>query len=81
MLQTPIPITDDRGKCLISVRSVEPNPGSVVLTDGEWGTAWQRFFHDGLWHKVGGGRAFTWARLLEERNLVLVYDARERLIR
>lgn len=55
-----------------------PPPGSVVLTQGEHGTAWQRHFHDGLWHSSRGGRAKGWAEMLAERNLVLVYLAEER---
>lgn len=57
----------------------EPNPGSVVLTDGEWGTGWQLHFADGLWHPMRGGSPRPWAYLLQRRNLVLVYAARERL--
>ena len=55
--------------------SDQPNPGSIVLTNGEFGTAWQRYFNDGLWHRVGGGKGRTWEWLLTQRNLVLVYDA------
>jgi hypothetical protein len=33
---------------------VEPARGSVVMTNGLSGTAWQRFFSDGLWHSVTG---------------------------
>lgn len=32
----------------------EPPTGSVLLADGLTGTAWQRFFSDGLWHSVTG---------------------------
>lgn len=54
----------------------EPHPGSIVMTSGEWGTAWQRYFTDGLWHRVGSnGRGRTWDEMLTMRNLVLVYDA------
>ena len=72
------PITDAQGRFPSHEYDREPNPGSVVLTSGEYGTAWQRYFSDGKWHRVGGGRARRWAEMLAERNLVLVYDARER---
>ncbi len=32
----------------------EPGQGSVLLTDGPEGTAWQRFVSDGHWHSVTG---------------------------
>lgn len=56
----------------------EPNPGSIVMTDGLWGTAWQLHFSDGRWHPTRGGGSKTWAELLLRRNLVLVYDAEPR---
>lgn len=75
-----IQVTDTYGTLLLDDPGDpgEPLPGSVVLTNGEYGTAWQRYFSDGLWHRVGGGRALFWADLLTKRNLVLVYDAPER---
>lgn len=74
-----IPITDDRGRPLIrEADSIEPEPGSVVLVNGEFGCAWQRQFDDGLWRSVRGGRPRDWANMLTRRNLVLVYDAEER---
>lgn len=77
-----LPLTDDRGKILIpwyADPEEEPLPGSVVLRQGLHGTAFQRFFTDGPWHPVLPGRpAKTWAEMLCERNLVLVYDAEER---
>lgn len=79
-MSQPIPLTDDRGKLLIGKQrsqSFEPEPGSVVLTEGEHGTAWQRFFSDGKWHSIRGG-SLHWGELLRKRNLVLVYDASER---
>lgn len=72
-------ITDDGGQVLIpSWHKAEPNCGSVVLTQGEFGTAWQRQFSTGLWHRAGGGKPHDWAWMLTQRNLVLVYDAAER---
>ena len=75
-----IPITGTAGEVVAPMRFVtdEPHPGSVVLTEGEFGTAWQRFFSDGRWHPVRGGGSKTWDQLVARRNLVLVYDAPER---
>lgn len=73
-----VPITDSIGKPVLHNAEVEPNKGSVVLTEGEFGTAWQRFFSDGLWHRVGGNQKKTWAQLCTTRNLVLVYEAEVR---
>ncbi len=56
----------------------EPRPGSIVLVDGEFGTAWQRHFDDGLWHCSRGGRARPYDTVLAERNVVLVYSAADR---
>lgn len=56
----------------------EPLHGSVVLSGGPHGTAWQRHFSDGLWHRTGGGRGRTWREVMSHRNLVLVYDAAPR---
>lgn len=83
MMSTPpsrlIPLTDDRGRPLLSGDDLfEPEPGSVVLVNGQFGQAWQRRFDDRLWHSTGGGRGRTWERMLQHRNLVLVYDAIER---
>lgn len=71
------PITDTHGNLLVP--STEPHPGSIVLTDGEWGTAWQRHFADGRWHPTRGGGSKSWADLLNRRNLVLVYAASPRV--
>lgn len=70
-------LTDDRGRAVYDTEDLtEPNPGSVVLTDGDFGTAWQRHFSDGKWHSSLGGRPVTWAWLLRrKRNLRLAYDA------
>lgn len=56
----------------------QPNPGSVVLSGGPHGTAWQRHFKDGKWHRTGGGRGRTWREVMAHRNLVLVYAAAPR---
>lgn len=75
-----IEVTDAHGKTSVADwLNEEPHPGSVLLTDGEFGTAWQRYFNDGLWHRVGGGGAGKpWMFFLTKRNVVLVYDAHER---
>lgn len=70
-------MTDDKG-VVIASDATEPLPGSVVMTEGCFGTAWQRYFSDGLWHRVGSKASRTWAQMLNQRNLVLVYDAPER---
>lgn len=71
------PITDTHGNLLHpeTYSRFEPNPGSIVMTDGEWGTAWQRHFSTGDWHPTRGGGSKTWAYLLQRRNLMLVYVA------
>lgn len=74
-----IAVTDDAGRLLLDEdQRQEPNPGSVVLVHGEFGTAWQRYFKDDKWHSVRGGRARTWDEMLEQRNMVIAYDAPER---
>lgn len=40
----------------------EPPRGSVVMTEGATGTAWQRHNGDGRWHSTTG-KATSWARL------------------
>ena len=69
------PITDTHGNLLHPGFTREEHPGSIVMTDGEWGTAWQRHFSTGRWHPTRGGGSKTWAELLARRNLVLVYSA------
>lgn len=72
-------MTDDRGRCVMSSDEPEPNPGSVVLVNGEFGMAWQRRFDDGLWHPTGNaGRGREWTWMLTHRNLTLVYDCAAR---
>lgn len=71
-----IHLTDRAGVLLLPADDcAEPNPGSIVLTDGLWGTAWQLHFSDMRWHPTRGGGSKTWAELLARRNAVLVYDA------
>lgn len=73
-----IPLTDDRGKALLPDDEMScPLPGSVVLTSGAHGTAWQRHFSDGAWYSTHGSRR-EWSDLLRHRNLVLVYEAAPR---
>lgn len=77
-----IPITDDRGRFLVPEDDLfEPEPSSVVLTQGLTGTAWQLSFRDGLWHRLGSTARVTWESLLRERGLILVYDAQERKVK
>lgn len=73
-----IHLTDRSGRTLVD-RLVEPNPGSIVMTDGLFGMAWQRHFSDGLWYRSGkSARPQTWGWLLTQKRLVLMYDAPER---
>lgn len=74
-----IPITDSTGRSC-GEDEAEPAPGSVVLTQGEFGTAWQRWFHDGRWHRAGSSQAKDWEWFLTQRNVVLAYDAPVRLL-
>lgn len=61
----------------------EPPPGSVVLTEGPSGTAYQRFHSDGSWHSTASGltRSFDWEALQRKTDrdgafpLLLVHDA------
>lgn len=75
-----IQITDTYGRANEDfIGEGEPLPGSVVLDNGEWGTAWQRHFSDGLWHSTRCGKPKTWEQMLQlKRNMVLAYDADER---
>lgn len=74
-----IRVTDDQGMLMLDIEdSSEPLPGSIIMTEGIHGTAWQRWFGDGLWHRTGSSQKKDWAYLLTKRNVVLVYDADER---
>lgn len=75
-----IPMTDDKGRTIAHPddAAIEPLPGSIALSEGMYGTAWQRHFNDGLWHSTRGSATATWSEMLTKRNLVLVYDADER---
>lgn len=74
-----IPLTDHRGNLLVPPSEThEPLPGSILMTDGEHGTAWQRFFSDGRWHPTRGGDSKNWDELMSRRNVLLVYDAEPR---
>ena len=58
----------------------EPPAGSVVLAHGETGTAYQRFFSDGLWYAAGAPRdlgGLTWEKLtrLSFHPLLIIYVA------
>lgn len=71
-------ITNDRGEFPNHAYDREPEPGSVVLTEGEHGTAWQRHFvGKRLWHSTTG-MTREWGQLIARRNVVLVYDAAPR---
>jgi len=73
--QRGVHITNTHGRVIYyrTGRCPEPEPASVVLVNGIYGDAWQRYFSDGLWHR--GKYRYTWEQMLRERNMVLVYDA------
>ena len=60
----------------------EPARGSVVLTDGPTGTAWQRHNSDGLWHSTAPRAApKKWVDLVNawpDREPILLYEAPSR---
>lgn len=72
-----VEMTDSTGTNLMSRSETEPLQDSVVLTDGPHGHAWQKH-GDGLWYPVKSGKGRTWAEVMTNRNVVLVYDAPER---
>lgn len=47
------------------LRENQPPQGSVVMVHGLTGTAYQRFYNDGLWHSTHG-KAFTWSQIIEQ---------------
>jgi len=51
----------------------EPSRGSVVMTDGPTGTAWQRHHKDDGWHSTAGITQ-TW-EYVSEREPVLLFEA------
>jgi hypothetical protein len=74
-----IRVTDDQGALVLDEQtSYEPLPGSIIMTEGVHGTAWQRWHCDGLWHRCGSSQKKDWDYLLTKRNVVLVYDADQR---
>lgn len=75
----PIKLTDHRGeRRLFEDEYYEPEPGSILLTEGIYGTAWQRMFKDGKWYATRGGTPRSWNQLLRKRNVLLVHDAPKR---
>lgn len=74
-----VPLTDSKGATLLHPEDMsEPLPGSILMTEGSHGTAWQRHFMDGQWHSTRGGASKSWDDLISKRNVVLVYDADHR---
>lgn len=73
-------VTDDKGEVLLDDDSrYEPEVGSVVLTHGTSGTAWQRWVSDGKWHScLRPTQPKDWAWMMRQRNLVLVYETPSR---
>lgn len=69
-------LTNSWGKPLLEEDEYfEPLPGSILMTEGIHGTAWQRMFSDGKWYSTRGGTPRPWKWLIKKRNVVLVYDA------
>jgi hypothetical protein len=63
----------------IKVYPLEPTHGSVVLTSGPTGTAWQRHFKDGLWHSTTG-HVFNWYdvnQFWSTPDIIVIYNAPE----
>lgn len=73
-------ITNSRGRVInAEIAREEPYPGSVVMTHGEFGTAWQRSSRDGQWHPTFGTTGpKPWRWLLTRRHLILLHDAEAR---
>ena len=56
----------------------EPPAGSVLLTKGLSGTAWQRHASDGLWHATTHDNPRAWAYFLRQRNVYLIHETGSR---
>jgi len=72
------PIDKETQVSPLTATSPEPSEGSVVMTDGTTGTAWQRLYSDSKWLSVTGQVAefadlFS-NRLGQPRTVVLVHD-------
>lgn len=52
----------------------QPEPCSVLMVEGLHGVAWQRHVSDGRWHSSTGATR-TFASLMRQRNVVLIYSA------
>lgn len=71
-----VPIIDTYFRLVDPQGGEEPNPGSVVLIDGQFGQAWQRHFSDGLWYSCSPRRGgVEWSHFLASKNVMLAYDA------
>ena len=67
-------ITDEYGKPY-DRDFPEPPPGSVVMSSGLSGTAWQRRADDGLWYRMKNGGGKTWDHILGLRLVYFVHAA------
>lgn len=76
-ITVPHQVTGTHGERLLPLPP-EPGVGSVVLTHGPSGAAWQKTGRDGLWRRMGGGRPKTWDEVTKYRNTWLVYIAPNR---
>jgi hypothetical protein len=50
----------------------QPDCGSVVLAHGLTGTAYQRFYSDGIWHGTNGQER-TWEQVLNLGTPIIIY--------
>lgn len=74
-----IHLTDGKGRPLVCEEDrYEPEIDSVCLTRGEHGLAWQRFRRDGLWHQAGSNSVRNWWAMMQDRDLILIYEAEPR---
>lgn len=55
----------------------EPPPGSVILVNGETGTALQRFYSDGLWHRAGSVGGTKWEDIKTTQPILVVHLTEE----
>ncbi len=57
--------------------SPEPPRGSVLMVHGLTGTAFQRYYHDGLYYRPQQSQGITYAQLLDLPNVFLIHRGSE----
>lgn len=73
------PVLETALESIVGDTPDEPRHGSIVLIHGATGTAFQRYFRDGLWH-ADGHEPKTWEALTQDwsaRRVQVVYVAPE----